>query len=102
MGGRVSRTVIFMLLILLVLSAFGLVTAQYRTRTLFIELDRAHQRAAALETEGNVLRVEQARSAQPAAVEAAARRLGLKPIDAKETVFLSSAGVGAAERSPKQ
>jgi cell division protein FtsL len=97
-----SRTVIFVLLIALVLSAFGLVTAQYRTRSLFIELDRAHQRATALEAEGNRLRVEQARSAQPAAVEAAARRLGLRPIDAKETVFLPSAGLGTTERSSKQ
>lgn len=83
-----SRVVIFLLGLALVLSAFGLVTAQYRARTLFVELDRAQQRTAALEAEGNRLRVEQARNAQPAAVEAAARRLGLKPIDAKETVYL--------------
>jgi cell division protein FtsL len=82
-----SRTVVVLLSLALVLSAFGLVTAQYRTRALFVELERVQQRTAALEAEGNRLRVEQARNAQPAAVEAAARRLGLKPIDAKETVF---------------
>lgn len=94
-----GRLVILLLGLLLVASAFGLVTVQYRTRTLFVELDRAQQRAAALEAEGNRLRIEQARNAQPAAVEAAARRLGLKPIETKETVFLSA--VGPAERSAK-
>lgn len=94
-----ARVVILLLGVVLVASAFSLVTAQYRSRTLFVELGRAQQRAAALEAEGNRLRVEQARGAQPAAVEAAARRLGLKPIDAKESVFLPSAG--AAERSTK-
>jgi cell division protein FtsL len=92
-----SRAVIFLLGILIVLSAFGIVTAQYRTRSLFVELERAQQRTAALEAEGNRLGVEQARNAQPAAVEAAARRLGLKPIDAKETVYLPA----VAERSGK-
>jgi cell division protein FtsL len=94
-----GRVVTLLLGLLLVASAFGLVTIQYRTRTLFVELDRAQQRAAALEAEGNRLRIEQARNAQPAAVEAAARRLGLKPIETKETVFLSA--VGPAERSAK-
>ena len=94
-----SRAVIFLLGVALVLSAFGLVTAQYRTRTLFVDLDRLQQRAAALDAEGNRLRIEQARNAQPAAVEAAARRLGLKPIDTKETVFLPA--TGATERSTK-
>jgi cell division protein FtsL len=95
-----SRVVISLLGIAIVLSAFGIVTAQYRTRSLFVELDRAQQRAAALEAEGNRLRVEQARNAQPAAVETAARRLGLKPIDARETVYLPAAGAG--ERSVGQ
>jgi cell division protein FtsL len=94
-----GRVVTLLLGLLLVASAFGLVTIQYRTRTLFVELDRAQQRAAALEAEGNRLRIEQARNAQPAAVEAAARRLGLKPIETKETVFLSA--VGPADRSAK-
>jgi cell division protein FtsL len=93
-----SRAVIVLLGILIMLSAFGIVTAQYRTRSLFVEVERAQQRTAALEAEGNRLRVEQARNAQPAAVETAARRLGLKPIDAKETVYLPA----VAERGGKQ
>lgn len=83
-----SRAVIVLLGILIMLSAFGIVTAQYRTRSLFVDVERAQQRTAALEAEGNRLRIEQARNAQPAAVEASARRLGLKPIDAKATVYL--------------
>jgi cell division protein FtsL len=94
-----GRLAILLLGLVLVASAFSLVTAQYRSRALFVELGRAQQRAAALEAEGNRLRVEQARGAQPAAVEAAARRLGLKPIDARESVFLSP--MGSAERSTK-
>jgi hypothetical protein len=43
--------------------------------------------------------VEQARGAQPAAVEAAARRLGLKPIETRANVFLP--GPAAAERSDR-
>lgn len=92
-----GRLLIPLLGVLLVASAFALVTAQYRTRTLFVELDRAQQRATALEADGNRWRVEQARNAQPAAVESAARRLGLKPIDARETVFLPALTQG--ERS---
>jgi cell division protein FtsL len=95
-----SRIVIFLLGLVLVCSAFGLVTAQYRTRTLFVELAWAQRRAAALEEEGNRLRVEQARNAQPAAVETAARRLGLKPIDARETVFLPARGAGERGARP--
>ncbi|HTT10195.1 MAG TPA: cell division protein FtsL [Burkholderiaceae bacterium] len=95
-----SRIVVLLLGIAIVLSAFGIVTAQYRTRSLFVELDRAQQRAAALDAEGSRLRVEQARNAQPAAVEASARRLGLKPIDAKETVFLPAAGAGERSAGP--
>ena len=97
-----SRVVIFFLLgVVLVASALGLVNAQYRTRTLFVELDRAQQRTAALEADGNRLRVDHARNAQPAAVEAAARRLGLKPIDARETVFIPPVN-SSAERSTKK
>ncbi|HUL63413.1 MAG TPA: cell division protein FtsL [Burkholderiaceae bacterium] len=93
-----SRAVIVLLGILIMLSAFGIVTAQYRTRSLFVEVERAQQRTAALEAEGNRLRVEQARNAQPAAVEAAARRLGLKPIDAKETVYLPAVAAGGGKQ----
>jgi cell division protein FtsL len=87
-----GRALAIVLALALVASAFGVVTAQHRTRSLFVELERAQQRAAALAAEGNRLRVEQARLLQPAAVDAAARQLGLKPIDAAHTVFLPVPG----------
>ncbi|HXF45205.1 MAG TPA: cell division protein FtsL [Burkholderiaceae bacterium] len=87
-----ARALAIVLALALAASAFGVVTAQHRTRSLFVELERAQQRAAALAAEGNRLRVEQARLLQPAAVDAAARQLGLKPIDAAHTVFLPMPG----------
>lgn len=84
----------------LVGSAFGLVTAQYRTRALFVELERATRASAALEAEGNRLRIEQARGAQPAAVEAAARALGLKAVEPARTVFLPPLPAPAAGARP--
>ena len=94
-----NRALVVLLGVALVVSAFGLVTVQYRTRSLFVDLERAQQRTAALEAEANRLGVEQARNAQPAVVEAAARRLGLKPIDAREAVFLPA--TNPAERSAR-
>lgn len=87
-----ARTVAVLLALALAASAFGVVTAQHRTRSLFVELERAQQRAAALAAEGNRLRVERARLLQPAAVDTAARQLGFKPIDAAHTVFLPAPG----------
>lgn len=95
-----GRPLLLLLACLLVASAFGLVTAQYRTRSLFVELERAQQRATALEAQGNRLRVEQARGAQPAAVEAAARRLGLRPIEPAQTVFLPAPVPAAGSAKP--
>lgn len=86
------RAALFVLAAALVASAFGIVTAQHRARALFVELERAQQRAAALAAEGSRLRIEQARLLQPAAVDAAARRLGLRPIESAQTVFVPSGG----------
>ncbi|MCX8004359.1 MAG: cell division protein FtsL [Burkholderiaceae bacterium] len=86
------RAALFVLAAALVASAFGIVTAQHRARALFVELERAQQRAAALAAEGSRLRIEQARLLQPAAVDAAARRLGLRPIESAQTVFVPAGG----------
>lgn len=83
-----ARALALLLAAALLASAFGVVTAQHRTRSLFVELERAQQRAAALVAEGNRQRVELARLLQPATVDAAARQLGLRPIDAAHTVML--------------
>lgn len=95
MSARLGAVVIGLLLLA---SAFGVVTGQYRARALFVELDRAQRRAVELDADFNRLRVDQARYAQPAAVESAARRLGLRPVDAKEMVYLPAGDpAGAAQ-----
>jgi cell division protein FtsL len=72
----------------LVACSLSLITAQYRARGLFVELERAQQASQQLEAERNRLRVELGRISQPASVEAAARQLGLHPVDGAHTAFL--------------
>lgn len=83
-----SRVLAAVLAVLLMLSAMALVTSQYRARGLFAELEVAQQQAAQSESDGNKLRIELGRAAQPAAVEAAARQMGLRPIDADHLALL--------------
>lgn len=73
---------------LLVLACLSLVTSQHRARGLFVELGRMQLQAKDLEAEGNRLRIELGKVAQPAAVAGAARSLGLRPTESKQTVFL--------------
>ncbi|MCS7100677.1 MAG: cell division protein FtsL [Burkholderiaceae bacterium] len=86
------RALCVLLAAALVASAFGIVTAQHRARALFVDLERAQQQAAALAAERSRLRIERARLLQPAAVDAAARRLGLRPIESAQTVFMPFSG----------
>lgn len=90
MNERMTGTVIAIVLpaVLLVLSSLSLVTAQHRARGLFVDLGRLQAQARNLEAEGNRLRIDLGRASQPAAVTAAARALGMRPADAKQTVFL--------------
>jgi cell division protein FtsL len=91
-----------MIAALLVASGLAAVTAQHRARSLFVDLERAQQQAKALEAEGNRLRVELGRASQPATVEAAARALGLLPVDAARTVFLpATPDAAAAQEAPR-
>jgi cell division protein FtsL len=83
-----SRALAAVLAVLLMLSAMALVTSQYRARGLFAELEVAQQQAAQSESDGNKLRIELGRAAQPAAVEAAARQMGLRPIDSDHLALL--------------
>jgi len=84
-GGRIA---ILLLAALLVAASLSLVTAQHRSRGLFVELGRLQAQAKELEAEGNRLRIELGRAAQPAAVAAAARALGLRPTESRQTAFL--------------
>jgi cell division protein FtsL len=69
-------------------SAMALVVSQYLVRQRFGALEVAQQEGRALESEGARLRSERGRLAQPATVEAAARRLGLVPISPDHVVML--------------
>lgn len=108
MSGRAfsHSAAVLMLALLLVLACLSLVTSQHRARGLFVELGRLQMQAKDLEAEGNRLRIELGKAAQPAAVAGAARNLGLRPTESKQTVFLPEAAPGdlaaaAAERTPQ-
>ena len=68
--------------------ALALVTSQYRSRELFAELEVAQQETKTLESDGARLRSDLGRAAQPATVEAVARRLGMRAINSDRTVLL--------------
>ncbi len=82
------RVLLAVVVVLLVASAFSLITAQHRARGLFVDLERAQQQARQLEAEGDRLRVDLGRASQPGAIESAARGLGLKPVESGRVVFL--------------
>jgi cell division protein FtsL len=69
--------------------ALSLVISQYRARVRFAELEVAQQEAKQLEADGARLRSELVRAAQPAAVEAVARRFGMRPVDPAGTVLMA-------------
>jgi cell division protein FtsL len=92
------RALLAVVVALLVAASFSLVTAQHRARSLFVDLERAQQQARQLDAEGDRLRIELGRASQPAAIESAARELGLKPVDGGRVVFLPAA-VAAAPAS---
>jgi cell division protein FtsL len=92
------RIVLVLLALLLVAASFSLITAGHRGRNLTAQLERAQQETKRLEAEGNRLRIELSRASQPAAVEAAARNLGMRSVDAKNAAFLPAPP--ARERAP--
>lgn len=88
-GRAVSHAAaIVVLALVLVLACLSLVTSQHRSRGLFVEFGRLQLQAKDLEADGNRLRIELGKAAQPASVAAAARNLGLRPTEGKQTVFL--------------
>ena len=92
----IRRGMVLLAVLLLFGSALGLVTAQHRTRTLFIDLERAQQEAKQLDVDYERLKIELARLSQPAAVERAAQRLGFRAADAAQTVYLNLPQASAA------
>ena len=85
------RVVVLTLAAALMLSALSLVTSQHRARELFADLEVAQQLGRQGEAEGNRLRIDLGRASQPAAIEAAARRLGMRPVDPEHTALLPAA-----------
>lgn len=76
---------------LLLAASLSLITAQHRARSLFVDLERAQQQARQFEADGDRLRIELGRASQPAAIESAARAIGMKPVDGNRVVFLPAA-----------
>jgi cell division protein FtsL len=87
--------------LLLLASSLSLVTAQHRARSLFVDLERAQQQARQLDADGDRLRIDLGRASQPAAIESAARDLGLKPVDAGRVVFLPAAAASAPAKEAR-
>ena len=85
----IRRGLIVLIGALLFASALSLITAQHRSRSLFIDLERAQVDAKRLDVDHDRLRIDQSRLSQPAYVASEARKIGLKPIDAGRTVFLN-------------
>lgn len=83
-----TRLIVALLAALLMTSALSLITAQHRARELFADLEATQQSTRQNEAEGNRLRIELGRASQPAAIEAAARQLGMRPIDPDHTALL--------------
>ena len=92
----IRRGAVLLAALLLFASALGLVTAQHRTRSLFIDLERAQQETKQLDVDYERLKIELARLSQPAAVERAAQRLGFRAAGAGQTVYLNLPEASAA------
>ena len=75
---------------LLVLSALSLVSAQYRARQLFIDLDRANVAARKLDIEWRTLQIDQTNYSKNSLIEAAAERdLGMLRATPRRTQFIT-------------
>lgn len=86
MSGRIN----FVLTIALVACALSVVNAQYQSRRLFIELERAQAAAKQLEIEWSQLQLDQSTLAKHARIEANARRdLGMVPVTPARTQYLT-------------
>jgi cell division protein FtsL len=83
----------FLLVVLLVLSALSLVNAQYQSRRLFIELERAQALSRQLDIEWAQLQLDQSTLGKHARIESNARRdLGMVPLTPARTQYLTLTG----------
>lgn len=85
-----SNRVNLVLMALLVLSALSLVTSQYQSRHLFIELERAQAQARQLEIEWAQLQLDQSSLGTHARIEShAARVLSMVAATPERTQYLT-------------
>ena len=77
----------------LMASALMLVTSQYHSRSLYMELERARNAERALQMEWRQLQLEQTEQARHARIDQIARQqLGLEPITPARTLYLNQPG----------
>lgn len=89
MTGKIN----FVLTALLVGCALSLVNAQYQSRHLFIELERAQSQARQLDIAWSQLQVDQSTLGKHERIESIARRdLDMTPLTAGRTQFLTRNG----------
>ncbi|MBV8666015.1 MAG: cell division protein FtsL [Burkholderiaceae bacterium] len=89
MSGRLT----FLLAAALILCALSLVKAQYQSRRLFIELERAQAQAGQLDLEWSQLQLDQSRLGLHARIDALARRdLNMVPVTPARTQYLTVDG----------
>lgn len=82
-----------LLCMLLVGCALSVVSAQYRARSLFIELERAQTVARQLDVDWAQLQLDQSTLGKNARIEELARRdLGMMPLTAARTQYLTVGG----------
>jgi cell division protein FtsL len=87
MSGRLN----VVLLMALVLCALSLVNAQYQSRRLFIELERAQALARQLDIEWSQLQLDQSTLGLHARIDALARRdLHMVPVTPARTQYLTA------------
>jgi len=80
------------LILLVVSSALGTVSSNYRARKLFTALEQAQVRMHSLEVEWGQLQLEQSTWAAPARVEKIARdKLHMKPPTADQVITIEAA-----------
>ena len=94
---NVLRASALLLAIALFASSLFLVTAQYRARSLFVDLEAAQQESRRLDAEASRLNAELGSLTQPASIAVAARGLGLRPIEPARTVYLTEPVTEPAE-----
>ena len=79
-----------LLTIMLVGCALSVVSAQYKARSLFIELERAQSAARQLDVEWAQLQLDQSKLGKKARIEELARHdLGMVPVSSARTQYLT-------------